>query len=203
MGLLYFMNNFIPKFLPTLTVSSVTEANIICKILNATDINFIEITLRSSVSYEAIEIIAQNKDINLGLGTVLNINQLKKIDHIKPKFIVSPGFSEKIASYAVKRGIDYIPGVESATEIMKAYDHGYKILKFFPSELSGGIKKLQSLHEIFPEIKFLCTGGINLSNYVDYTKIKNVVSLGGSFVLPKNLVDDENIEQAINHLNKL
>ena len=92
---------------------------------------------------------------------------------------------------------------EEICEIMKAYDHGYKILKFFPSELSGGIKKLQSLHEIFPEIKFLCTGGINLSNYVDYTKIRNVVSLGGSFVLPKNLVDDENLEQAINHLNKL
>ena len=86
---------------------------------------------------------------------------------------------------------------------MKAYDHGYKLLKFFPSELSGGIKKLQSLYEIFPEVKFLCTGGINLSNYVAYTKIKNVGSLGGSFVLPKNLVDEQKIEQAIKHLNKL
>lgn len=197
------MNNILPKFLPTLTVASVNEANIICKILNATGINFIEITLRSSVSYEAIEIIAQNENINLGLGTVLNLNQLKKIEHIKPKFIVSPGFNYEISKYTKENDIQYIPGVESVTEMMKAQSEGHKLLKFFPAELSGGIKKLRSIISIFPEIRFLCTGGINLSNYLEYIKIPNVHSLGGSFVLPSDLLDELKIEQAIKHLNSL
>ena len=43
-----------PKYLPTLTISSIDEARIVNKILQSVDIPYIEVRLRSSVSIEAI-----------------------------------------------------------------------------------------------------------------------------------------------------
>ena len=65
-----------PKYLPTLTISSIDEARIVNKILQSVDIPYIEVTLRSTVSVEAIEYIADQTDINLGIGTDLNIGQI-------------------------------------------------------------------------------------------------------------------------------
>ena len=63
-----------PKYLPTLTISSIDEARLVNKILQSVDIPYIEVTLRSTVSVEAIEYIADQADINLGIGTVLNLS---------------------------------------------------------------------------------------------------------------------------------
>ena len=66
----------LPVYLPTLTISSIDEARIVSKILQSVDIPYIEVTLRSTVSIEAIEYIADQTNINLGIGTVQNTNQL-------------------------------------------------------------------------------------------------------------------------------
>lgn len=205
-GLQFFMTskNFeLPKFLPTVTVSSLDEAESLCKILKLAKINSLEITLRSSVSSEAIEFISMDNEINLGIGTVLKTEQLIELENKKINFVVSPGYSDAVASYTRENKIIYIPGVETSTEIIKAYENGYKLLKFFPAELSGGIEKLNAIYSVFPDIKFLCTGGINLSNYQEYIKLPNVCALGGSFVLPKKLINEADSMEAINYLNSL
>jgi len=197
-------NNFeLPKFLPTITVSSLAEAKSLSKILKLVKITSLEITLRPSASFEAIEFISMDNEINLGIGTVLKIEQLLELENKKINFVVSPGYSEAIASYTREKNIIYIPGVETSTEIMNAYKNGYTLLKFFPAELAGGIEKLNAIHSVFPDIKFLCTGGINLNNYQEYLKLPNVYALGGSFVLPKKLINESDTVKAVDHLNSL
>ena len=96
------MTNFdliIPKILPTLTLSSVDEAKKVCDLLRTAKINSLEVTLRSGVSYEAIEYISSQSEINLGLGTVLNLEQLLKFKDLKIAYVVSPGFDEGISNY--------------------------------------------------------------------------------------------------------
>ena len=88
-----------PKYLPTLTISSLDEAGIVNKILQSVDIPYLEITLRSTVSMEAIEYISDQANINLGIGTVLNTNQLMNLPIPKIKFVVSPGFNEDVAIF--------------------------------------------------------------------------------------------------------
>ena len=192
-----------PKYLPTLTISSLDEAELVNKILQSVDIPYLEITLRSTVSMEAIEYISDQANINLGIGTVLNTNQLMNLPIPKIKFVVSPGFNEDVAIFCKENDIEYIPGVETSTEIIKALNHGFDILKFFPAEFAGGVQKLKSLSSIFPNISFMCTGGINLENYKKYIELPNVCSVGGSFVLPKKLIKAEYVSEAINHLNLL
>ena len=192
-----------PKYLPTLTISSVDEARIVSKILQSVDIPYIEVTLRSNVSIEAIEYIADQTDINLGIGTVLNSNQLLNLPIPKIKFVVSPGFNKDVAYFCKENSIEYIPGVETSTEIMEAQNYGFDVLKFFPAELAGGVQKLKALTSIFPKVSFMCTGGISLENYKKYIELPNVCSVGGSFILPKKLIKVDNITGAINHLNLL
>ena len=192
-----------PKYLPTLTISSIEEAEIVNKILESADIPHIEVTLRSSVSIEAIEYIADQTNINLGIGTVLNTNQLLNLPIPKIKFVVSPGFNKDVAYFCKENNIEYIPGVETSTEIMEAQSYGFDILKFFPAELAGGVQKLKALTSIFPKVSFMCTGGVNLKNYKKYIGLPNVCSVGGSFVLPKKLIKVNNFTGAIEHLNLL
>jgi len=192
-----------PKYLPTLTISSIDEARIVSKILQSVDIPYIEVTLRSNVSIEAIEYIADQTNINLGIGTVLNSNQLLNLPIPKIKFVVSPGFNKDVAYFCKENSIEYIPGVETSTEIMEAQNYGFDVLKFFPAELAGGIQKLKALTSIFPKVSFMCTGGISVENYKKYIELPNVCSVGGSFILPKKLIKVDNITGAINHLNLL
>ena len=192
-----------PKYLPTLTISSIDEARIVSKILQSVDIPYIEVTLRSNVSIEAIEYIADQTNINLGIGTVLNSNQLLNLPIPKIKFVVSPGFNKDVAYFCKENSIEYIPGVETSTEIMEAQNYGFDVLKFFPAELAGGIQKLKALTSIFPKVSFMCTGGISVENYKKYIELPNVCSVGGSFILPKKLIKVDNITGAIDYLNSL
>jgi 2-dehydro-3-deoxyphosphogluconate aldolase/(4S)-4-hydroxy-2-oxoglutarate aldolase len=197
------MNLALPKFLPTLSIGSLDEAKILSTILKSSNIKYVEITLRSSISVEGIEYIANQGNINLGIGTVLNSKQLLNLPIPNIKFVVSPGFVDDVADFCHKKNIQYIPGIETSSEIIKAQNNGYDLLKFFPSEFIGGPEKLKALSSVFPKISFMCTGGINLSNYKKYMDLPNVCSLGGSFVLPREFIHENKISQAINHLNLL
>jgi len=203
---LFLMTNFdliIPRILPTLTISSLHEAKKVCDLLRAAKIDSLEVTLRSGVSYEAIEYISNEPEINLGLGTVLNLEQLLKFRDLKIFYVVSPGFDEDVSKYCKQEGIVYIPGIETASEIMNMIKHGHKKLKFFPAEQSGGVEKLKSFNAVFPEISFMCTGDINLINYKSYTELQNVFSVGGSFVLPKEFLIEDDLDEAIKYLQLL
>jgi len=196
-------NKIIPKTLPTLTLSSIEEAKKVFVVLQAANINSIEVTLRSSVSDEAIEFLANQPEFNLGLGTVLSLGQLLKFKNLNISYVVSPGFNEDVHDYCKQEEITYIPGVETASEVMKMMSFGLDRLKFFPAEQSGGVEKLKSFNAVFPEISFMCTGGINLLNYKSYTELRNVFSVGGSFVLPKEFLMEDDLDEAIRYLQLL
>ena len=196
-------NKIIPKTLPTLTLSSIEEAKKVFVVLQAANINSIEVTLRSSVSDEAIEFLANQPEFNLGLGTVLSLGQLLKFKNLNICYAVSPGFNEDVHDYCKKEEIAYIPGVETASEVMKMMSFGLDRLKFFPAEQSGGVEKLKSFNAVFPEISFMCTGGINLLNYKSYTELRNVFSVGGSFVLPKEFLMEDDLSEAVKYLQLL
>ena len=196
-------NKTIPRTLPTLTLSSIEEAKKVFAVLQAANINSIEVTLRPSVSDDAIEFFSNQPEINLGLGTVLSLTQLLKFTNLNISYVVSPGFNEEIHNYCRLEEITYIPGVETASEVMRMMSFGLNQLKFFPAEQSGGPEKLKAFYAVFPSINFMCTGGIDLNNYKQYVELPNVFAVGGSFVLPKEFLNTDDIEGAIEYLRML
>ena len=191
-----------PKFLPTLTLNSEEEAQQVNSVLTQSSYDCIEVTLREGVSAKAINYLSKANELNVGLGTVYHPDQLDGIEMDRINFIVSPGFSMEILEFSQHEAITYIPGIETASEIIKAVNNNLNILKFFPAETVGGVSKLKAFAQVFPEVKFLCTGGISLDNYKEYFLQENVISLGGSFVLPRKLLDQD-LNTAIDHLSNL
>ena len=65
---------------------------------------------------------------------------------------------------------------------------GFRILKFFPAEASGGIAWLKSVAAPLPDLRFCPTGGIDMKNAAAYLAVPNVVAVGGSWVAPKDAI---------------
>ena len=67
--------------------------------------------------------------MNVGAGTVINLEQCKKAINAGAKFIVSPGLSVEVAKYCKKKGVTYYPGCVTPTEIMQAISLGIDVVK--------------------------------------------------------------------------
>jgi 2-dehydro-3-deoxyphosphogluconate aldolase/(4S)-4-hydroxy-2-oxoglutarate aldolase len=190
------------RLIPTVTVQSLDEADVLVKILLKAQLPIVELTLRNGFSLEALNTLLDNENIFSGIGTITNSNDLDGIHYDKASFLVSPGSDQRVINQLNKE-IALIPGIETASEILMNKNMGIQTMKFFPAELLGGTKKLKAYLDVFPKIKFLCTGGINASNYKEYLACENVLAVGGSFVLPQKFISEHDVDGGAQHLLKL
>ncbi len=72
---------------------------------------------------------------------------------------------------------------------MALLEWGYAIQKFFPAEPAGGTAYLSSLASPLPQVRFCPTGGITPEKAPAYLKLSNVITIGGSWMAPKKLVE--------------
>jgi 2-dehydro-3-deoxyphosphogluconate aldolase/(4S)-4-hydroxy-2-oxoglutarate aldolase len=141
----------------------------------------IEITLRSDSALEAsIEIKKKNPNLIIGIGSIKSITQLKEVSKYNFNFYISPGINEKMLDFSNSKKLNFIPGVCTPSEIMKGIEYQYNILKFFHSEKNGGISSLKFFNEIFQDISFIPTGGVNINNCDLYLKENNVLAVGST-----------------------
>ena len=128
--------------------------------------------------------------MNIGAGTVINEEQAIRAVNAGAKFIVSPGFSEKVALYVHKQGIPYYPGCVTPTEIMQALELGITTVKFFPANVYGGLKALKALSGPFPQVKFIPTGGVDLTNLKEFLEFDKIFAVGGSFMMKGDITEN-------------
>ena len=143
--------------------------------------NIIEITLRSDEALETAKNLKKdNPNIYIGIGSIKSLSMLEEVVNSKFDFYVSPGISEKMLEFSIKNNILFVPGVATPSEILTAIEYDYKLLKYFHAEKNGGINSLNFLGEIFNEIKFIPTGGINHENMDSYLALNNVIAVGST-----------------------
>ena len=130
----------------------------------------------------------------VGAGTVHTVGQAEEAVEAGARFIVTPGFNPAVVSWCVENGVEVLPGVVSPADIEQALSFGLTTLKFFPAEAYGGVKTLKALSGPYAGVKFMPTGGVNLDNMRDYLDLGNVAAVGGSFMLPGDLVREKNWE---------
>jgi 2-dehydro-3-deoxyphosphogluconate aldolase/(4S)-4-hydroxy-2-oxoglutarate aldolase len=71
---------------------------------------------------------------------------------------------------------------------MLALDLGIEIVKFFPANVYGGLKALKALSAPFPQIKFIPTGGVDLTNLAEFLAFDKVYAVGGSFMMKGDII---------------
>jgi 2-dehydro-3-deoxyphosphogluconate aldolase/(4S)-4-hydroxy-2-oxoglutarate aldolase len=171
--------------IPVATIRDKAELDsILDKILRA-NIHCIEVTLRTEFAYQALEIIkAKNlPNFEIGVGTITRADQIAKVQEIGVDFMVSPGFTPKLAQHLKQSSIAFIPGVSTVSDIMKGMEEDFKFFKFFPANLFGGIQAIKTYGQLFPNISFCPTGGISEETHQDYLNEPNILSVGGSWML--------------------
>ncbi len=176
------------KFIPVVVIKELSETDKIMKALKNNGIHCAEITFRTACAAEAIAYASKNyPDMEIGAGTVINVEQCKAALAAGATFIVSPGLSVSVAKLCNERNIPYFPGCVTPTEIMQALELGITTVKFFPANVYGGLKALKALSAPFPQVKFIPTGGVDRSNIDEFLAFDKIAAIGGSFFVKESL----------------
>jgi 2-dehydro-3-deoxyphosphogluconate aldolase / (4S)-4-hydroxy-2-oxoglutarate aldolase len=170
---------------PVLTIERVEHAVPLARALVAGGLNVVEVTLRTRTALGAIEAIAaQVPECVVGAGTVLGKADVTSALAAGAKYLVSPGTTAELAAALASAPVPSLPGCASVSEALTLSALGFRVLKFFPAEASGGVAWLKSVAAPCPELKFCPTGGIDLRNAGAYLALANVVAVGGSWTAP-------------------
>ena len=73
---------------------------------------------------------------------------------------------------------------------MCALELGIDVVKFFPANVYGGLKALKALSGPFPQIKFIPTGGVDLTNLAEFLEFDKIYAVGGSFMMKGDIVNN-------------
>jgi len=183
------------KIIPVVNLDSMEHALPLADALIAGGLPILELTFRTPAAAEAIRLIAtQRPELHIGAGTVTSPEQARIAKESGASFAVAPGVNPAVIQAAIEVGLPFAPGVMSPTDIELGMAAGATHFKFFPAEQCGGVPMLKCIAGPYAHlgIKFITTGGINLSNMKDYLACEQVAAVGGSWLTLANDIASEN-----------
>ena len=195
---------FNPKLAERLSQTQVVAVIVIEKVEDAVPmanalmkggIDAIELTLRTPVAIEAMKkIVRELPEMSVGIGTVIEIEQVRIVHGEGANFAVAPGMNRKVLEEALGLGLSFAPGVATPSDIETALEYGCRLLKFFPAEPIGGLSYLRSMAAPYVHlgIRYIPLGGIKPANLKEYLEDPLIAAIGGSWIAPKDLINEKN-----------
>ena len=177
--------------IPVIAIDSAEHALPLADALIEGGLPAAEITFRTAAAADAIRALRRERpQLLVGAGTILNVEQLREAKACGAAFGVSPGLNPDIVRQAQAAGLDFCPGVMTPSEIENAMALGLNVLKFFPSELAGGLKMIKALAGPYGHtgLRFIPTGGVSEQNLEAYLAEKLVLAVGGTWIAKKESI---------------
>lgn len=125
-------------------------------------------------------------DVLIGLGTVTDAGTASAALDAGADFLVSPRLSPPVRSLASARGVPFMEGGFSPTEVATALEGG--VAKLFPAHV-GGPEYLRSILAVFPGARIVPTGGIGLDD-LDAWRDAGAAAVGIGSALTAALAED-------------
>jgi 2-dehydro-3-deoxyphosphogluconate aldolase/(4S)-4-hydroxy-2-oxoglutarate aldolase len=177
---------------PVIAIEDANKAVPLAKALVAGGLPAAEVTFRTAAAEDAMKAItAEVPEMLVGAGTVTNHDQLDRALAAGAKFIVCPGFNPDTVKYGISKGALMLPGTATGGEMEQCMALGLEVVKFFPAEDNGGVKKLKSLAGPYRNLKWMPTGGVNTKNMMDYLSFDQIVACGGTWMVKKDMIEGE------------
>jgi 2-dehydro-3-deoxyphosphogluconate aldolase/(4S)-4-hydroxy-2-oxoglutarate aldolase len=171
--------------IPVVVLEDAADAVPLARALVAGGLPAIEITLRTPAALDAIRAIAEAvPDAVVGAGTVLTPELADAAVAAGARFLVSPGWTDRLLTAMRGAGLPFLPGVSTASEVLGLLERGVTDMKFFPAEAAGGPAYLRALASPLPHARFCPTGGIDAPRAPAYLALPNVRCVGGTWMLP-------------------
>ena len=175
--------------IPVLVIEYANQARPLAEALVGGGLKVLEVTLRTSAALDAIREMKQVPGAIVGAGTVTNPAELDAALGAGAEFFVSPGLTERLARVAIGKQVPFLPGVATASDIMRGLDLGLEHFKFFPAAASGGLPALRALAAPFGGVKFCPTGGISAERAPEWLAHPSVLCVGGSWLVQPGETD--------------
>ena len=170
--------------IPVIVLHDVRYAVPLARALVAGGIRMLEVTLRTPEALDCMRAIAvEVSEAVVGAGTVLTVEQMRQAIDIGADFLVTPGTPVHMADALAKAPLPVVPGAASPTELLALLARGFRICKLFPATAVGGLAMIKGVAGPIPELKLCPTGGITEATAADYLSQKNVVCIGGSWMV--------------------
>jgi 2-dehydro-3-deoxyphosphogluconate aldolase/(4S)-4-hydroxy-2-oxoglutarate aldolase len=152
-----------------------------------------EITMTVPNAIQLIEKMSNelDKNIIIGVGSVLNSNIAEDAINAGAKYVVSPIFKKEIIDIAHKYNVPAMPGCFTPTEIQTAFEAGADIIKIFPADVLG-MDFFKGILAPMPHLKLMPTGGVTLTNAGEWLKAGACAVGVGSALLDKEAIEKEN-----------
>lgn len=177
---------------PVVVIEKLEDAAPLARALYNGGLKALEITLRTPIAAEAVKLMKEAvPEAYVGTGTVVDKATFNASFEAGADFMVSPGVNDELLALAKDTDIPFLPGAATPSEVMKLASHGFKFLKFFPAEAAGGTAMLKSIGGPLPQVTFCPTGGISLDTAPNYLALKNVICVGGTWMLDKQLIENK------------
>jgi 2-dehydro-3-deoxyphosphogluconate aldolase/(4S)-4-hydroxy-2-oxoglutarate aldolase len=139
-------------------------------------VNNFEFTNRTSNALEVFRVLrahlsAHHPDVILGAGTLYTVQDIEDYQEAGADFFVAPILSEQVGRYCSEKGLIWIPGCGSITEVYHAVIWGATIVKIYPANVLGpGF--LKAVLAVLPKVPLMPTGGVeptlaNLNSWMD------------------------------------
>ena len=174
--------------IPVIILDDVAAARPLADALVAGGLPVLEVTMRTANALKVMEEMGKVSGAIVGAGTLRTPAQMRQAVDAGCRFMVAPGAAPRLLDAADDIAIPLLPGIGTPTEAMTAAERGYAFLKFFPAEALGGAAVLKAYASPLPDITFCPTGGIDLAKARIYLALKNVICVGGSWVMPVDAV---------------
>ncbi len=186
------------KLIAVLVIDDENDAVPVARALLAGGVNIMELTLRTPAAIGALKSIRNEvPEMTAGIGTILTTDQVDEVVAAGAHFGVSPAVNSEILRYAKNAGLPFGPGIMTPTDIDQAIGEGCHLLKFFPAESSGGLAHLKNIAAPYQHLGlgFIPLGGVNIGNLKQYIDCELITAVGGSWLAPRDLINDKNWEQ--------
>ena len=177
------------RVIPVIVIEELSHAVPMAQALVAGGIRVLEVTLRTPVALSAMKAIAEAvPQAIVGAGTLRSAGDVQAALEAGCRFGVSPGYTAELGRACRDLGLPLLPGVATASEVMRAQEDGLNFLKFFPAVSAGGLSMLKAFGGPFPDVVFCPTGGLTPQTAPDFLALPNVAVCGGSWLTPADLM---------------
>jgi 2-dehydro-3-deoxyphosphogluconate aldolase / (4S)-4-hydroxy-2-oxoglutarate aldolase len=180
---------------PVAVIDDPAAAAPLVEALQAGGLPCCEITLRTPDAFEALRRASAVEGVMVGVGTVVSADQVDEAVAAGAAFVVSPGLDEEVAARCAEIGIPFLPGVATATEVMRAQRLGLERLKLFPVSQLGGLAAVDALAAPFGNVRLMPSGGVRATEVSGYLAHPNVFAVAGGWVAPRAVVAAGDFDQ--------
>jgi 2-dehydro-3-deoxyphosphogluconate aldolase/(4S)-4-hydroxy-2-oxoglutarate aldolase len=153
------------RLLPNFSTPDLVTAQAVAAATLAAGVPVLEYTNRHAAAPHVFAELARHLRVALpglllGAGTITTLSAAHQFLDAGASFIVGPSFHPGVAAACRDRGVLYVPGCATPTEVAAAIEHGAELIKIFPAAQLGGPGFISALRGPFPNARFMPSGGV-------------------------------------------